>query len=433
MITTALTKPYRILKGDWNPEGFKKYFYNMGWMFVARMVAYAVSFATIAIVARYLGPENFGKLSYAQVYVSIFSVFATLGIDQILQRDLIAHPEREYELLGTAFCTRIIFGLATFVVTIVSAFVLNEDAILTWMIGIISLSFIVQPSNVVAQVFAAEAKSKYLAYATIVVAFVIPLTKLILVFLGQGILYFAAVLTLETLIYGLAYFAFYRYLLHRSPTKWTFSYQQAGALLKDSWPLMLASFSGYIYGRIDQVMILHYLDSTSVGLYDIAVRITEMLGFVPGVIIGSLFPAVVNARKQSQVEYVKRWRALVLLTTGIATVSALVIYVIAPIFITILFGSEFTGAISLLKIYVWSIIGTMGIILMQQFFIVEHRSQLFLIFSMLGATCNVLLNILLIPKFGMHGAAYATLITVTLVVVSFVIIRPYLTGIKKHA
>jgi O-antigen/teichoic acid export membrane protein len=432
MIKKVITIPYRVLKGDWNPEGFKKYFYNMGWMFIARMVAYAVSFATIAIVARYLGPENFGKLSYAQVYVSIFSVFATLGIDQILQRDLVAHLEKKRELLGTAFGTRLAFGLLTFIATVISAFVLNEDPILTWMIGIIALSFIVQPSNVVAQVFAAEAKSKYLAYATIVVAFIIPLAKLVLVFLGQGILYFAAILTLETIIYGVAYFAFYNYLLKRSPTEWTFSYTQSVKLLRDSWPLMLASFSGYIYGRIDQVMILHYLDSTSVGLYDIAVRITEMLGFVPGVIIGSLFPAVVNARRHSQAEYTKRWRALIILTAFITIISALIIYLIAPIFITAVFGNEFIGAISLLQIYVWSIIGTMGIILMQQFFIVEHRSQLFLVFSILGALCNVLLNMLFIPKFGTHGAAYATLITVTFVVITFVIIRPYLGVTKSH-
>jgi O-antigen/teichoic acid export membrane protein len=418
---------YKKVIGDFDRNGFRKYFVNTSWVFIARMVAYGVSFLTIAIVARYLGPENFGKLSYAQVFISIFSVFASLGIDQILQRELIARKEHERSLLGTAFILKLACGTLAALAAIITALSINEDQILSWLIAVISLSFILQPANVVAQVFAAEVKSQYLAYATIAVAFIIPLTKVVLVTLGEGIIYFAATLTLEALIYGIAYVAMYYYLLKRSFVSWTFNRKEAVLLMQASWPLMLASFSGYIYGRIDQVMILHYLDATSVGLYDIAVRITEMLGFVPGVIIGSLFPALINAKKQSTNEYKKRWKALITLTVGIAFLSATIIYIAAPLIITLLFGEAFTPAIPLLQIYVWSIVGTIGIILMQQFFIAEGSSREFLYFSVLGALTNIGLNMLLIPKKGMFGAAIATIITVSLVITVFEIRRRIIT------
>ncbi len=414
---------YRKIIGDFDRNGFRKYFVNTSWVFIARMVAYGVSFLTIAIVARYLGPENFGKLSYAQVFVSIFSVFASLGIDQILQRELIARRDREQSLLGTAFILKLACGTIAAGAAIITAFTINEDPILSWLIAVISLSFILQPANVVAQVFAAEVKSKYLAYATIAVAFIIPITKVALVTLGEGILYFAATLTLEAFIYGITYVAIYHYLLKRSIINWTFNKREAVLLMQSSWPLMLASFSGYIYGRIDQVMILHYLDATSVGLYDIAVRITEMLGFVPGVIIGSLFPALMNAKKQSDTEYKKRWKALISLTVGIAFISATIICIAAPLLITLLFGAAFSPAIPLLQIYVWSVVGTIGIILMQQFFIAEGSSQEFLFFSILGALTNVALNMILIPEYGMFGAAIATIITVSLVIIAFEVRR----------
>ncbi len=86
---------YQRLIGDWDKAGFKRYFHNTGWLFAARGASFLTSFFTIAIVARYLGPENLGKLSYAQSFVSILSVFAALGIDQILYRDLVAHPDIE--------------------------------------------------------------------------------------------------------------------------------------------------------------------------------------------------------------------------------------------------------------------------------------------------------------------------------------------------
>jgi O-antigen/teichoic acid export membrane protein len=417
---------YNRLIGDWDRDGFKKYFFNTGWIFSARMVAYVVSFLTMAIIARYLGPDNFGKLSYAQTFVSLFSVFASLGIDQILLRDLVAHPEKEYELLGTACIAKLLFGLLTFFITIISSLIINDDPILTWLIGIIALAFIIQPFGVISQVFTAAVKSKYLAYATIAVAFLIPALKLLVVFFDNGILYFAGVITLEALIYVLAYIFVYHYYFKRNLWQRQFSYTRLLKLSRDSLPLVLASFSGYIYARIDQVMIQHYLDSSAVGFYDIAVRLTDLLGFAPGVIIGSLFPAIVSARTRDRAEYKKRFTSLIWLMVSMTTISAVIMCIAAPTLITLVFGTAFAPAIPLVRIYVWSMVGTLGVLLMQQYFIAEHRSQLFLLFSIIGAAINISLNMWLIPALGMAGAAYATLVTVIALLAIFFLSRDWL-------
>ena len=417
---------YNRLIGDWDRDGFKKYFFNTGWIVSARMVAYVVSFLTMAIVARYLGPENFGKLSYAQTFVSLFSVFASLGIDQILLRDLVAQPEKEYELLGTAFIAKLAFGGLTLAVTIISSLIINDDLILTWLIGIIALAFVIQPFGVISQVFTAQVKSKYLAYATIVIAFLIPLCKLLVVYFNNGILFFAGVITLEALIYVLVYIYVYHYYFKRTLWQWQFSYQRLLRLLRDAWPLVLATFSSYIYARIDQVMVQHYIDSTAVGFYDIAVRLTDLLGFAPGVIVGSLFPAIVSARARDAAEYKKRFTALIWLMILLTTISAGIMFLIAPLIVSLMFGPAFTPAVALVRIYAWSMTGSLGIVLMQQYFIAEHRSQLFLLFSVTGAIVNIGLNTWFIPYFGMTGAAYATLITLTTMLGLFFITRKWL-------
>jgi O-antigen/teichoic acid export membrane protein len=411
------------LDHNWDKEGFKKYFFNTGWIFVAKITTFIVSFFTIAIVARYLGPENLGKISYAQSFVAIFSALASLGIDQILYRDLVAKPDKEGELLGTAIATKLIFGFITLITATIVAWQINTDPILTWLIAIISLTFILQPFGSVSQVFSAKVQSKYPSYVSIVIAFLMPALKLLVIFFDKGILFFAGIIAFEALFYSLANFYLYKYLLKRSVQSWKFSLPVFKQLFRDSWPLVLAGITGYMYARIDQVMLQHYLNSTSVGLYDAAVRLTELLGFLPGVIIGSLFPAIINARKNDMVQYRKRLHTLVIFCITISAISASLMYILSPYIIKILFGVEFNESINLTRIYVWSTLGTVATSLMYSYFVAENRSYLFLIFTFSGAFINVLLNMIMIPKYGTVGAAYATIITLTSTVTLFMICR----------
>jgi len=408
------------LFGDWNEVGLKKYFKNTSWIFFAKLFSYIVSFITVAIVARYLGPENYGRLSYSQSFVAIFSVFASLGIDQILYRELINDPKNKNVWLGTAFITKFTFGLITLTATIIAALLLNgEDTLLTWMIAIISFSFIFQPFSVIGHYFNSLVQSKYVAGATISVALLIPILKLIIVFSNKGILYFAALLMVESAIFALFYIYIYFTVFKQTLFEWNFSFSILKRLLSESWPLLLASLSGYVYGRIDQVMIQYFIDSTAVGLYDAAVRLTEILGFLPSVIIGSLFPALINAKKQNPDEYKRRFRKMAILCISISLIAVVSLYALSPLIVGLLFGSDFIQTISILKIYVWSNIGTVSIILIQNYFIAEERSKTFFLFSMSGAIINIVLNIILIPLYGIYGAAYATLATFIFIIVVF--------------
>lgn len=412
---------YQRLIGDWNNHGLKKYFFNTGWIAIARFTTLIISFLTLTIMARYLGPENYGKLSYAQNFVALFSSFAALGIDQILYRDLVAHPEKETELLGTAFLMRLVFGAFTLIATIITAIILNEDSILNWMIAIMTMTFLFQPFGVISHVFNARVLSKYGAYITIGIAFLIPGLKLLVVFFNKGILFFSVIVAIEALIYSIAYIFIYQKFLKHSIFSWRFSLSTLISLLHDSWPILLSSIFGYIYARIDQIMIQQYIDSSAVGLYDVAVRLTELLGFLPGIIIASLFPAIINARKTDLLEYKKRLRALAELCLTVSFFSALTLYLLAPFIINLLLGDNFAGTVGIIRVYVWSTLGTISIILIQQYFIAEKHYRSFLFFSILGSVINIGLNATFIPLYGTIGAAYATLITLASIIIIFMV------------
>ncbi len=423
----------RHVVAAWEHEGFKKYFANTGWLFAARMISYAVSFFTIAVVARYLGPENYGKLSYAQSFISLFSIFASLGIDNILYRDLIAHPEKEEELLGTAIVSRLLFGCLTIAVAVVASLCLDSDKVLTAMIAIISFTFIFQPFTSFNTYLNAKIASKYYAFISIFDSFFMAGLKLVFVYLGFGILYFASLLLLEAILFAGYYLVVYVVRFKGSLARLRFSARTCMTLFKDSWPLLLASVSSYFYGRIDQVMIQYFMDSASVGFYDAAMRLTEVWIFFPSLIISSIFPAVANAYRTDLTQYYQRFKVLSLLTLASMLCIVVPVFLLAPLIVHFVFGSAFAPTAGILRIYVWSGIGITFIALVQSYLVIENRGKQFFLITFAGALANIALNLFLIPHYGMDGAAIATLLSYGLMVIAFCAFRENRAGLLQFA
>ncbi len=406
---------YQRLIGDWNKEGLKKYASNTGWMFIGRAFSFLVSFFMIAIVARYLGPENLGKLSYAQSFIAIFSMFASLGIDNLLFRDLVSHPERENEILGTAFCIKLFFGVLTTIATVLTAFFLNSDKILTFIILILSLSFIVQPFNITSSVFGARVKSKYATIITIITSIVVPIMKLLVIFFGKGIIFFAGIIVLDIIINSTISLFLYTKVFKNHIRNWYFSGIYARSLIKHSLPLLFAGVSAYLFNRIDQVMLQNMIGPTSVGLYNSAVQITELVaGFIPGIIIGSLLPAIINAKKISADMYIKRVRQLVIFIFSMSVILVSAIALLAPVIVSIIYGTEFSVSASILRIYVWSSTLAILVSILQQHLVNEGLTHTFFVLSATTAVFNILANLVLIPKYGVYGAAFSTIASLLL-------------------
>lgn len=415
----------------WNHAGFQKYFQNTGWMLAARIITFATSFFTVAIVARYLGPENLGKIDYAQSFIAIISVFASLGIDHILYRDLVSDPEKENEILGTAIFSKLFFGAISFLIAITISLLLGDSIVLTGIIGILAFSFVVGPIGTVGILFSAHVKAKYSSQIAIFIAFFIPILKLLIIFLNKGIIYFAVIILIESVVSAGWSIYIYMTKFRGNPLRWKFSFDIFKRLIQDSWPLFLASLSGYIYSKMDQVMLMHYKDSSTVGIYSAAVKLTQVWAFLPGLVIGSLFPAIVNARKIDFSVYAKRFKKLSLLTVSITLMIALPLYVFAPFIIKIIFGEAFLGATPILRVYMWITLAITLTALAQNYFIIENFTRIFLYTSLIGATVNILLNIVLIPTFGSIGSAWGTMISYMTVVLSLFLFKDSRSGVIR--
>jgi O-antigen/teichoic acid export membrane protein len=185
-------------------------------------------------------------------------------------------------------------------------------------------------------------------------------------------------------------------------------------------------FSGafaVIYMRIDQVMLKHYLDNYAVGIYSVAAQLSEYWYIFPLIIVNSLVPAIVNARTAGEEVYKRRKAYLFKLIIGVSVFIALIFTVFADFFIRVIYGANYLGAVGILRIYVWGGLGMSLGLVVNQLFIVENRTKMYFVANFLSMLINVILNIIMIPKFGMSGAAFATLIAYSFIPMPYFIFK----------
>lgn len=411
-----------LIKEKWRHAGFQKYFSSISWLFFSKIVGMLIAFFVTALVARYLGPEKYGTLMYAVSFVGLFSFLASLGIDQILYRDIIKHPEREAQILGTSFVLKIIGGISALVITLLFSFFLTHDLLEKKLIFIISLSYIFQAFNVINYTFQARLENKKLSYITIATNILLSLLKIGIVLSNKGILFLSAVLVLEPIIYGL-FFIFYYSKYFGSIRKWGFDKQVAKTMIVSSLPLMFSSIFVIIYSRIDQVILKNFINAEAVGLYSSAVTLSEVWYFIPTMIVSTLFPSIIYAQQNNTHTYGKRILKLTLFLVTISSFIAIIGTVFARQILHLVFGLGFIEAYKVLQLYIWSGVGiSIGTIVIQ-YLIAEKLSSVILYISIIGMVINVGLNLLLIPQYGITGSALATLISYTVGPLTFLFFK----------
>jgi len=402
-------------------SGSKRYFANTSWLFFERISRMVITLLVGIYVARYLGPSNYGLLSYAQSFVVLFSAIATLGLDNIVVRDLVGNEKKRDELLGATFILKVVGSIVLLGMLAVVVRFTTNDNFTNLLIFIIALATIFQSFNAIDFYFRSKVLSRYTVYAQTASLISSAIIKILLIYFKMGLVYFAAVMVVESVILAVGLIAMY-IKQKLNIFNWKIKFDLAKRLLKDSWPLILSGVAISIYMRIDQVMIKQMVNLGAVGNYAVAVRLSEAWYFIPMAITSSVFPAIINAKKVSEKLYYERLQKLYDLMTWLAIGIALPITFLANDIIRLLFGIQYQVAAGVLRIYIWAGIFVFLGVASSQYLIAENYTRVLFFVTFMGMIANVILNIILIPKYGINGAATATLLSQFMVAFSIILI-----------
>jgi len=271
-----------------------------------------------------------------------------------------------------------------------------------------SASFLFQAPNVITTFFYSQVKAKENIKVQIISALISAALKVTLIIFGGGIISLLIIYIFDYIWQAILLVKLYN-IQGFKIFSWKFKPELAKSLWRDSWPLMLSSVASFVYLRIDQVMIGKIMGESAVGIYAASVKITEVFYFLPIIICGSLFPAIVNARNTNLKVYYRRLKNLYRLTGSLGFLVTLVIALLAQPLISFIFGAAYLAAVPVLQIYIWSSIGLfLGVVVSNQL-MAENRTKIIFIINFSAMAINVVLNIILIPKLGLVGAALSTL------------------------
>ena len=232
----------------------------------------------------------------------------------------------------------------------------------------------------------------------------------ILVLIKAPLITFAIPLAIKPLISSIFLVIAYQYLKNKI-LNWKFSFVLAKTLLSQSWPLIISSFGSVIYLKIDQLMLAQMTTDASVGIYSVAVRLSEVWYFIPMAIATSFFPSLLKTREQGIEIYHSKLQKVYDLLVYAALILAIPITFLATPVIKILYGNAYEESGLILSIHIWASVFIFMRALLSKWLIAENMFIFSLVTHASGAIINILFNLLLIPKFGGVGAAIATLIS----------------------
>ena len=377
-------------------------------MFVEQILRMVAGLFVGIWVARYLGPSKFGTYSYILAFVSIFSGIAKLGLDNIIIRDLVSHPEEHNIYLGTAFWLKI-FGATLMLIAIgVVLEIINNEHLTNMYIFIIACGIIFQSFEVIDFYFQSKVQSKFVSLCKILQLALSSILKIYFVITGAELIWFVLIALIDQVTIAFSLYSAFRYQKVGS-FYCKFNFLVAKKLLSDSWPFIFSSIAMAIYMRIDQVMIKMMLNDHEVGIYSAASKISEMWYFIPVIISSSLAPAIIFAKKTDERLYQLRLSMLFKLLTWLSIFFAVITTFSSDILINLTFGEAYEEAAGVLNVQIWSGVFVFIGIASGTFFVAENYGKKVLYRTSIGAITNIVLNFYFIPIYGIYGAAYATL------------------------
>lgn len=382
---------------------------NAGWLMIGRVIHMILSFVIGLLTARYLGPSNFGVLNYAGAYTTFFTAFCTLGINSVIVKNFVDHPEESGETIGTTIVLRLISSILSIGTIVGIASVADKgDRLTVFVVFLYSLSLIFQVFDTFNYWFQSKLMSKYYAIATLISYTIASTYKVLMLALHMSVEWFAVANSVDVGIVAVIMYFVYR---KKGGPGFSFSFRKAKELLSVSCSYILSGLMVAIYAATDKVMLKHMMDESNVGFYSLAVSIATIWAFILAAIIDSMNPSIMEYHNTDKDRYLTMNKRLYALVFYISIFASIIICLIAPLFVKIIYGEAYLPAVKPLRIVVWYVAFSYLGVARNAWIVCEKKQKYLKYIYLSSALINVVLNYTLIPFMGSSGAALASLLT----------------------
>ena len=384
---------------------------NVFWLSMSQVGSRIFRAAILIYAARVLGAAEYGIFSYVLGLAAFFTVFADIGVSSLMTRDIAAHPEKRKEYFSSSFLIKIFLLLFTILLVIFIAPYFTNIEKVKLLIPLVAFLVIFDGIRDFSIAYwRGREKMEFEAITTMIMNITI---------MVAGFIILSASPTSKSLLFsymasvGLATFLTIFLLWKRfSKIFLYFDKKIIREILNNCWPIAFSGMIGTFMLNTDIVMLGWWRTAEEIGYYSADQRIIGVLYTLPAIIASSIFPAVSKLIKQNEKEKTKT-----LNEKSIAAIFSIAIplviggVILARPLIELFFGQEYIPAIAAFKILIFTTLLTFSGAIISNLIMAHNQQKRFFKYVISGAAGNVIFNALLIPSYGINGAAIATLLS----------------------
>ena len=387
----------------------KEVFNNAKWIIVCKIAQSILQLIIGMISARYLGPANYGLISYAGSIVAFALPIMKLGFDATLVYELVENPDKEGEIMGTSLGLNIFSSILCMGGVALFASVANFGQTETIIVCVLySISIFFAALEMIQYWFQHKLLSKYSSVIMLVSYLVVSAYKIFLLATQKSIYWFALSHSVEYGVIAILLIVFY---YKKGGKRLKFSFSIIGKMLNRSKYYILAALMIVVIQNTDHIMITKMIGEAENGFYAAAITCAAMAQFVFTAIMDSFRPLILSKKKENEIEYEKNVSRLYGIICYLAILQSVTFTLFAPIIVKILYGSEYAATIPILQILTWyscfSYMGTVRNI----WLLAEEKQKYLPAINFTGVVLNIAMNAFMIPMWGACGAALASLLT----------------------
>lgn len=362
-----------------------------------------------ALSARFLGPSNYGLLNYGSSIISFFTTISRLGMDSVIVAEIVRNPEKENTYLGTALAMRLFASVLSFFGVWGMVLVLEPgNALLQTVTVMQAIAIIFQATEVLNFWFNAHLEMKYVTITKIVALTLTAVWRISLLAKSATVQWFAMSASIQALVCGICILAFF---IKKNGIHLRVDFTEGRRIFNNSYHFIINGLAVTLYTQIDRIMLGKFVSEEAVGFYAAASTIAVMWEFVPSAIVDSANPLLIGLYKKDKEKFKEKYQILLLGITALGCLVSLAFTLFGKLAVYILYGEAYYASVPVLTILIWStafaMIGNARAI----WIISTGRNKYTKYYTMSGAVINAVLNALIIPKWGIAGAACTTLIS----------------------
>ena len=375
--------------------------------FIANVVTAGIAYIMTPIYTRLLSTEEYGQTNVFLTWLQVFGIIAMFCLSYgVFNNGMIDYPDKREEY---SFSMLVLSNIITLVFAIV--FLLSYRYISSWvnieyplvflMFGI----FILRPAYLFwAAKERFEYKYKYVVIWSIISAVLSPLVAVICIKLFPSSKLYARLFGAEAVLIVL-YLCFYIRAILKSKLKLNTSYWKHAIIF--NLPLIPHYLSSYILGSSDKIMISKLIDDSAVAYYSIAYSVSSVVTIVWTAANASLVPYTYEKCKEKDYDSISRVAIPILALFGTACVG---IIMLAPEVVYIMATKDYSESIYAIPPIVGGVFFQVHYYLYANVLYYYKKPKFVMIGSLVAAVTNIILNYLLVPRFGYIAAGYTTLL-----------------------